>query len=145
MGVAVLILAGIVHIITLSIRNTTFARTQAEATRYAKDAVEWLKKEKDKGWSVFQTNAQLPSGGAPSTKYFCFTADPLALPWPSEALRCVTSDDDDKISGTQFWREVKFAQKDATTVDVLVTITWEGSAGKHSSTISTKLTNWREQ
>lgn len=126
MGVAVLILAGIVYIVTTSIRNSTFAKNQSEATRYSKEAQEWLRAERDDDWDTF------------SGKIGTWCLDTLS--WPSASLACGASE---VIPGTIFRRQVAISTVDDNTVGVLVETSWDDPSGFHKVSNETRLSNWR--
>lgn len=148
-GVALLILTGIVHIVTTSIRNSTFAKNQSEATRYAQEMLEWLRKERDSGWDELLENAQLsPNEFGYAVQTFCFEQESLS--WPDPPLACNIQSDNDKMAAdSRFWREVVIewtGDLDDPEEDIIharVKLTWRDSAGVHDSTIATRLTNWR--
>jgi len=54
---AVLIVAALVNMVTASLRSSQYAKTSAQATKYAQEAIEWLRSERDlsPSWSEFKT------------------------------------------------------------------------------------------
>lgn len=128
-SVAVLIITGILTAVVLSSANAEFARRQAEATRYAQEAMEWLRLERDNSWSSF-------FGHVNTTPAWCLKTpswnDPPLLP-------CGQSD---VIANTSYWREVRFARIDDNSYDVSVTVFWQDAKERrHSSRLETRLTN----
>lgn len=128
LGIAVLIITGIVLVITLAVRNATFSRNQAEATRYGQEALEWLRSERDQNWDNFFAN---------SDKTWCLTS----LSWPASALPCSNSD---TIPGTIFLREAQLSTLASDTVEVLIEVSWTDGSGTHLSRLDTTLTDWRD-
>lgn len=127
-SVAVLVITGILTAVALSLANAEFARRQAEATRYGQEAMEWLRLERDKGWSGF-------SGHANNLAWCLKTPS-----WGDHPLLpCGT---DDVIADTSYWREVRFTYIDDNSYDVSVTVFWQDAKGRrHSSRLETRLTN----
>lgn len=125
-GVVVLVLAGIVHVVTTSIKNSTFAKNQSEATRYAKEAQEWLRQERDKNWNTF------------SGKIGTWCLDTLS--WPGASLACSQSQ---LIPGTIFKRQGVITTVDSNTVGARVEVLWNDPSGPHKVSIDTRLSNWR--
>lgn len=127
LGVAALVVTGIVQIVTISLRNASFAKNQALATRYNQEALEWLRAERDKDWIAFSSRAG-------ST--WCLTS----LSW-SLAAKCGQAN---KIPSTIFIREATVTQSAVDSVDALVRVVWTDASGEHSSRVDTTLTDWRQ-
>ncbi|MBI2590673.1 MAG: hypothetical protein HYW33_02205 [Candidatus Blackburnbacteria bacterium] len=123
-GVAVLVVTGIVALVTLSLRNSGFARDQALATRYAQDALEWLRSERDNGWNTFYSRTTIST--------WCLNS----LGWTSPG-----SCGSNKITGTKFGRQAEFSVIDANSVNAQVRVSWTDSQGTHQSKIDTVLVN----
>lgn len=127
-SVAVLVITGILTAVALSLANAEFARRQAEATRYGQEAIEWLRKERASGWSSFSSHASTPAWCLKTPSW----SDPPLLPCGQ----------DDMISGTSYWREVRFTYRSDNAYDVLVTVSWQDAKGRrHSSRLETRLVN----
>lgn len=128
-SVAVLVITGILTAIVLSSANAEFARRQAEATRYAQEAIEWLRAERDRGWSSFASRAQTPA--------WCLKT----LSWDTQ-VPCRPNDSDDMIADTSYWREVRFERINDNQYGVTVTVSWQDAKGRrHSSRLETRLVN----
>lgn len=136
-SVGVVIITAVVILVTTSLNNSTFAKNNAQATRYSQEAVEWLRSERDKSWSTFYSK----SGAA--TQYYCLTN----LSWP-QGGNCSSSQ---IITNTPFLREVSLTNRDLDgssengqeTVEAKVTVVWEDKSGSHVSTLTTQYTDWR--
>jgi hypothetical protein len=57
-AIAAIILTGVVSLAVTSLRNTSLSENDARATKYAQEANEWLREERDNDWDVFLTRAQ---------------------------------------------------------------------------------------
>lgn len=138
LAVTMLIVTGIVQVVTISIRNANFAKTQAEATRYAQQAAEWLRAERNKNWELFYSRATTPL----PTGDWCLKN----LDWTGSGV-CRTSDlTSDFITGTRFLRDLKLeltSPPDSKTVKAEIRVSWTDSQGKHESKIDTVLVNTR--
>jgi len=130
-GVFALIIAAIVGLATSSIRNTTFSRNNALATRYSQEAVEWLRTQRDTDWESFHTNAS----AVPPT--YCLKD----LSW-ADIDDC---DPQDAIAETTLFRQVDFSDVTDTSVTATITTSWTDSQGTHQVEISTEFTDWRSR
>jgi len=129
LAVAALIMVAIVALATVSIRNASFSRNQSLATRYAQEAVEWLRGERDKDWDAF--NAYAASGT------WCLKE--LAF---NDLGACSQSE---VIAGTNFRREATLTIIDSANIDTEVKVYWEDAQGIHEVKTITTFTDWREQ
>lgn len=125
LAVTVLIITGIVQVVTISIRNANFSKTQAEATRYAQQAAEWLRAERDNGWETFYSKAAIGD--------WCLKN----LDWAGPGV-CGTGD---FILQTSFLRSLKLISPDIKTVKAEIRVSWTDSQGRHESKIDTVLVN----
>lgn len=140
LAVMVLVITGIVKAVTTAIKNSTFARQKSEATRYAQEAMEWVKTERDKAsWSDFTSQVLASKSCMPS------------LAFPTQAGPCDTGLDSNKIQNTIFFREITV--KDAsgasctdsdTSCNISIEVFWLDRETTHTSTLETRVTNWRE-
>lgn len=128
LGVVTIIIVALVALASNSIHNSNFSKDKALATRYAQEAVEWLRKERDNNWDTFSIKAVTPTWCLPS------------LSWTA-AL--VGDCDGDYISNTRFEREISFTVTDAKTIEVQVVVFWQDSKGTHQVISATTLTDWR--
>src|SRR3989304_3557712 len=56
-----IILIALVTLATISVRSATFSRNKNLATRFSQEAIEWLRGQRDTGWSDFFARSS-PSG-----------------------------------------------------------------------------------
>jgi len=139
MAIAVgsIVITALVAITTLSIRNASFAKQNAQATRYSQEAIEWLREERDKDWTSFLGKS------SDTTQYYCLTS----LSWPQTG-NCTSTQ---YITNTIFKREISLISRNLDgnpgneTVEAIVTVVWVDSLGSHTSTLSTQLTNWETE
>jgi type II secretory pathway pseudopilin PulG len=126
-GVVSIILVGVISLTTSSIRNASFSNNNAVAAKYAQEATEWLREQRDSGWSVFVGY----SGGAACMGTLDWTAPSCLIPGTTfERRRTLTASDADG-DGTD------------DTVETLVVVSWSDSQGTHEARSVTRLTNWR--
>lgn len=50
LAIAVLVILALVKAVTVAVRNASFARNQALATKYAEEGMEWIRSQRDKRW-----------------------------------------------------------------------------------------------
>lgn len=124
MGVATLVVFALIGIVTLSVKNSSFSASQTAATRYAQEAIEWLRQERDKAWDDFAGR---------SDQTWCI----VSLDWNTP-----TACGGQRIDGA-YEREVVLETQGASTVQAEVTVSWADSAGVHEARVTTQLTNWR--
>lgn len=130
-GIVGLILVAIISVATVSVRNTTFSKEQAVATRYTQQAMEWLRGQRDTDWDSFKAR------GTASGVTWCLNN----LNW-SSAGGCGNR----TIANTNYKREAELVYNAAAVSDevrVTVVTSWEGSSGVHEARASTTLTNWK--
>jgi Tfp pilus assembly protein PilV len=114
------VLIALVSMASLSISASTFARNQTQAARFAQQAAEWLRSEKDAGWSAFRAHAANPT--------WCL--DSLTWLKPSS---CAMSE---LISGTIFTRTLNLAVNSDGSVGATVNVSWVDSRGTHNVPVS---------
>lgn len=127
-GVLVLILSGIVAVVTRSVKNTTFSSESAVASRYAQEAIEWIRVQRDtEGWDKLKNKAG---------QTFCIPAPPQ---W-------VNLNQCDLINGRyERTADLSFVAGNEDQIKVTVTVKWQDSAGEHNTQLETILTAWQEQ
>ncbi len=137
LGVVSLVLIGIVSLATRSIRNSSFSQNNAMASKYAQEAIEWLRQERDKSWDNFYSKA------SSSGNIYCLRN---LNSWPSPSPNgCGIND---FIEGTNnFYREstlslVSIDGPSSTIVNALVVVRWNDSQGTHSVRSATTFTYW---
>lgn len=128
-GISALILVGIVSLASGSVRNSSFSRNNAQATKYAQEGVEWLRGQRDAGWDNLATHSSV----AGTTT--CLGASP-----PAWGGSCTVSTD------TKFTRNVVLTTDagNSNIINALVTVSWSDSQGNHSVHSNNKFTNWRK-
>lgn len=107
----------------VSIRNNIFSRNKTQANRYAREASEWLRQERDGDWTDFQGR-----GGT-----WCLNT---LLGWNSGA--CTTGEE---ITNTVFMREAVLTSA-ADEVTANVTVKWTDAKGDHQVDLVTVFTKW---
>lgn len=127
-GLVGVVLISLVTLSTKSVINSSLSREKNEATRYTQETIEWLRSEKDKGWTSFDTNVQ-------ANTRWCMEDNS----WTSPG----TCTSEQTISGTNFTRSVEFNRVDANTIEVTVITRWQSSGNLNQSRSATILTRWR--
>ena len=130
-GVIGIIIAGVVSLAASSIRNSTFTRNNSLATRYAQEAIEWMRGERDADWVIFRSYAEVAGN------MYCLDT----LSW-ADARSCNSGE---YISGTILTRKVIFSSITPTAVSADVSVLWTDSQGTHQVATSTIFTDWRSR
>ena len=114
LAVVVIVVSALVKLITISIKNASFARNESLATKYAQEAIEKVRAYRDENtWDAFVSSC--------SSKPDLGLSDP---PPPFSLLPISCADSGDS-------RTVK------------VTVSWTDAQGTHESELTTYLTNWQ--
>ena len=139
LAISTIIIVSLVSLVSNSIRNSTFSKNKTLASRYAQEATEWLRGQRDQDPVIFKTNAQ--------TTIWCLKN----LDW-SMSGSCPEGSGSN-IAGTEFRREVSFNSRNAvsaggaqkTIIDVDVVVKWRDSQGDHEVRSATSFSDWRER
>ena len=154
LGIAALVLTGIVSLAATSVRNSAFTRNNAQATKYAQEATEWLRGERDADWGAFV-------GIVSANAVYCLDDSPLNPgSWSNPGI-CGGNEYIEDINGTTiFLRQVTFAcfrtnpvppppfestgcsDPSVDNVEVAVSVSWNDAQGTHEVKSITRLTNW---
>ena len=124
--IAVLILVALVGGATVGVRNIQYSRSRARAMELNREATEWLRSERAKGWSAF-----LVSLG--SDDYYCLNSLSLDNPGHCEATELIDS---------FFKREVNIVKESENKIIITVSTFWNDSQGDHREEVETYLTSW---
>lgn len=133
LAISTLVIIAVVSLAALSIRNTNYSKDKVSASKYAQEATEWLRNQRDADFETFQTNAL--------TSTWCLRN--LGF---TQAGIC---DSSSKISETNFYREVTFTNDltptGETLIEAQVRVYWQDSQGSHEVINSTEFTDWRQR
>ncbi len=132
LAISALIIVALVSLVTNAIRNATFAKNSTLASRYAQEATEWLRGQRDSDIEIFTMNIATPT--------WCLKD----LSW-SQSGTCGLND---VIAGTPFIREAVFTNSTLngkTLIEADVTVSWEDSQGAHEVKSATNFTDWRQR
>lgn len=135
LAVVLLVIVALIRATTTSMKGSDFAKTQASATSYGQEAIEWIRAERDKSWDDFYSKAT-PDPGL----VYCLNSGLTLLSELSEGA--CTGDDSYSLDG-KFKREATLTDLGGNKIEVKVTVSWQDSSGDHQSQLSTYLTNWR--
>lgn len=132
LGVITAITVGIVSLTVNAMRNAAFSKNKTLAGRYAQEATEWLRSQRDNDFNLFETHAQ--------TIEWCLTG----LNW-NKIGAC---GEPDKISGTPLLRDVTFSTSlvsGKTIINADVVVYWTDAQGYHEVRSATSFTDWRQR
>ncbi|SRR4030043_248599 len=126
-GLSALILTGVVSLAAGSIRNSSYSRNNAQATKYAQEALEWLRGQRDADWDAFATHSL--TTGNPTD----LCSSPMG--WGGTC----------PIPNTIFSRNVILTTDSGNSdiIDAVVTVSWSDAQGTHQVKSNTRFTNWR--
>jgi len=125
-----LVLAALVAGAVIAVRNSQFSRTKARAMQLSRGATEWIRGEREKGWSEFANHASVGDGST-----YCFNDD-LNLSWNEGG--CGSGE----LIDPAFKREAVLVKESSEKVKITVTTSWTDSNGYHNEQIITYLTKW---
>lgn len=125
-GVMAIVLVGVISLAAKSVRTSTFSNSNAIATKYAQEAIEWLRKQRDDGWSNLSSRIGTT----------CLSSNPLST-WGGSGSCPITGD-------TYFNRRVILTSISASSIDAAVEVSWSDSSGTHTVRSVTKFTNWNK-
>ena len=127
-GITSVVLVAIVNAAILSVKSSSYSRNKTLATKYSQEAVEWLRGQRDAGWTEF-------SGKVNST--WCLKS----LDW-TIGRACGASEN---IIGTAFKREADLTYGgDTKTINSTVRVYWTDAQGYHDVKVNTFFSDWRE-
>ncbi len=138
-GISALIIVVLVSLVSSALQNAAFAKNQTLAGRYAQEATEWLRGQRDVSTNAFRANVASRPYEIPR----CFNT----LNWVSIG----PCGEGDTIDG-QFTRQISFktvnAEVDGVTKDIIqtdVVVSWTDSKGLHQITNATDFSDWRQR
>lgn len=135
-GVLTLVLVGIVSLATTSVRNSTFSKEKTLSSKYAQEASEWLRSERDIDRTAFINRA----GAVGVAVNYCLQT----LVWSNPGV-CSAGE---VITDTPFKRDLTLTKKITATKTVIETdviVSWTNSQGEHQARSVTYLSDWRER
>jgi len=131
-----LIIVGVIILSTNSISNSSFSKNKTLAGRYAQEAIEWLRSQRDADMTIFT--------GRVSAVPYCLTDISLANPW-SNIGTCTSTE---VIPETSFRREASLSTSQISLKNVIeatVVVYWSDSKGSHEVRSVTNFTDIREK
>lgn len=130
-GIMALVVVAVVGMAIISIRNSSYSRNKTLAEKYANEAYEWIRNERDESWNDFKSKV----GGV-----YCAPSLPTSINDLS-GVACDELNDNQKIQNTVLFRNVGLSW-DENDVKVVITVFWNDSKGKHETNLTTVLGNW---
>lgn len=129
-----LIIIGVVILSTNSISNSSYSRNKTLAGRYAQEAIEWLRSQRDENISSFINNVT-------SNSSYCLDF----LSWGNTGF----CGDLEVIPNTVFKREVDLSTESSSpTMNIItatVVVSWSDTKGEHEARSVTDFTDIREK
>lgn len=122
LAVAVIVVLALVRAVTVAIRNASFARSQASATKYAQEGMEWIRSQRDERWTNLLNQA--------NDSTYCLNT----LSWASGG--CSFS------LGGKFKREATVKPPVGDKIEVEVKVSWQETDRTHKSQLYSYFTKW---
>lgn len=140
-AISAIIVVAVVSLATSSILNSSYSKNKSVAGTYAQQATEWLRGQRNANITNFSGKSSV----AGTT--WCLPDNPLSSSLTASWKIC-SGTDTDKITGTQFLRQVKlitttFLTK--TQIEADVTVSWTDSKGIHLVTDATNFSDLRQR
>ncbi|MCX6705599.1 MAG: hypothetical protein NTV24_00635 [Candidatus Woesebacteria bacterium] len=135
LGVIAVITVGVVSLSVNAIRNAAFSKNKTLAGRYAQEATEWLRSQRDNDFNIFEDNVQ--------TSPRCFPTTPLN--WNGRVGTCL---DAEKIPNTPLFRLISFSTTTISGKIVIqadIKVYWTDAQGYHEARSATSFTDWRQR
>jgi Tfp pilus assembly protein PilV len=128
-----ILITGIVSLSAKSVRNSDYSQSNALATKFAQEAMEWIRKYRDTNWDDFISHSS--ASGA----RWCINSLPNPPAWSLG-----TSCGNNKIIGTPFTRELIMSTDSVNPqiVNVTVEVKWDDSSGTHTVKSISSLSKW---
>jgi len=116
-AVMMVVVVSLISVATTSLRNASFSRDQALATKYAQDAIENVRSQRNQN------------------------------PWDSFATECININCGTILSGISYPSPFTLTCgcncPDPDMCEVTVNVSWADTKGTHKSELTTRLTNWK--
>ncbi len=122
-GIAGLVLIALVSLSSTSVGNSTSAKNNALATKFAQEGSEYVRQQRDTSWDNFYAE----NGSAKNLG---------TLSWPPAGSCNITAN-------TLFCRTVTLTSVSADEVSSLVSVSWNDAQGDHQVRSATTLTKWK--
>ncbi|RJR15197.1 hypothetical protein C4579_02715 [Candidatus Microgenomates bacterium] len=135
-GVVVLVLIGLISAVTQATAAAQFARNKATATKYAQEAMEWLRGQRESSWTAFYDRAN-------STTYHMNCDLYVQTTWCNSGGGVI--DDEFDI----FDRQVTLTRSGITgvynddSVHIQVVVSWPQGSRTEDVILETDLTKWQ--
>lgn len=131
-AVTAIIVVALVSLTSSAVRNATFSRNNTLASRYAQEATEWLRGQRDGDVDDFMNKSLIPT--------WCLSN----LSW-NQSGTCANNN---VIPGTLFVRQVNFIRTTVSgkvLVEARLRVSWQDTQGNHEVVSSTQFADWRQR
>ena len=154
LGIISFIMVALISLTTLSVRNASVTRNKTSANRFAQEAVEWLRGERDADYDLFKGNVPITvSSDCPTIDISGYTQtypcmcliDANSTVWNDK--HCIRDDPASLVDG-KYAREISFRIDDVNKpnqVDAAIIVSWTDSEGDHAVRLDSILGDWRAQ
>lgn len=131
LGMVILIVAALVNLVTASLRSSNYAKTAAQANKFAQEAIEWVRSLRDRAddWDSFKSSVL----GIRCLKNI--------TDWPTNSVAC---GENDFVGTTIFKREAVISEDEdsPSRLNVKITVKWKDQATEvHISQVETVFTD----
>lgn len=139
-SIVIMVLVGISSGVSFAVKNTRFSQEKALSVRYAQEALEWVRSQRDQiGWQGFFS--VLDEEG-PNQFYYCLPSLPSDISG-FRALTSQTTGDCSLIDGTSFDRRLQIVIVNGTEIGFTSTIVWQDASQQYETSLNTTLREWR--
>ncbi len=129
-AISALIIVGLLVGAVIGVRNVQFSRHQSQAMELNREASEWLRVQKELGWS------SLWNYGSAAGSQYCLADLSFNISgscdWENES----------ELVAQKFARQLVLRQSDSGRLEVVITTGWHDAAGDHSEIATTYLTKY---
>lgn len=126
-GFIALIIVTLVSVVTVSIKNATFAKNKSIANKFVNEGIEATRSIRDANWQTFYSN----SSASGNTRYLDSTSGQWVL------STTVTT------PAPGYTRQVVLTSQGSDAVKVIVTVTWNEGFGQATSKTEATFTKWK--
>lgn len=140
-GMMALVVAAVVGLSTVSIRNAAYSKNQTQAENLSQQALDFLRSQRDISWASLKSRTNWDTG----TEYELYCMNDVVLSLSSFSSGACPSD---SFVDTIFKRQVTltYTEDDSNStkqfIEVEVEVSWLDAKGTHILSHTTVLTNW---
>jgi len=140
-GLSALILISIASLATKSVSNSSYTKTNAQATKYVQEEIEWLRSQRDYSWNGFISS--IVSGGCDSTDTTMSWGSVCDIDSLFKRTANFVCKYYDISTGSESSLACNSGSENINIVEVDVLVSWSDSSGNHQVGSFTRFTKWR--